>query len=122
MPLSMRRLDGPIGVEFDGVDLSRPLDPATLDAVRDVWNEWSVVVFCGQTLTGARLIDFTRKFGTPDIHLLNQHLHPDHPEILVISNIEEDGEHIGIHDAGRYWHSDLSYMAEPSRGAVLYAI
>ena len=34
-----------------------------------------------------------------------------------------DGDrHVGIYDAGRYWHTDLSYMAVPSRGSLLHAI
>jgi len=49
-------------------------------------------------------------------------LHPQHPEILLISNIVENGRAIGIADAGRYWHSDLAYMPRPSRASMLYAL
>ena len=54
--------------------------------------------------------------------MLDQYLHRDYPEILVVSNVLENGQNIGIPDAGRYWHTDLSYMVEPSRGSILYAI
>ena len=34
-----------------------------------------------------------------------------------------DGDrHVGIYDAGRYWHTDLSYMEVPSRGSLLHAV
>jgi taurine dioxygenase len=56
------------------------------------------------------------------VHVLEQYLHPVHPEILVVSNILEYGRNIGIPDAGRYWHTDLSYLDVPSRGSILYAM
>ena len=31
------------------------------------------------------------------------------------------GKPVGIEDAGRFWYSDLSYMARPSLGSLLYA-
>ena len=37
----------------------------------------------------------------------------DHPEILIISNIKENGQPIGLGDAGHFWHSDLSYKEKP---------
>jgi taurine dioxygenase len=46
-----------------------------------------------------------------------------HPEILVVSNIlDEQGNAIGSQDAGRFWHSDLSYKKEPSMLSALYAV
>jgi taurine dioxygenase len=30
-------------------------------------------------------------------------------EVLVVSNIVENGRPIGLGDAGHFWHSDLSY-------------
>jgi len=46
-----------------------------------------------------------------------------HPEILVISNIvKDDGTPLGAQDAGRFWHSDLSYKIEPSMLSALYAV
>jgi taurine dioxygenase len=122
MTVSMCRLDAPLGVEFEGVDLSQDTDEATLEQILTAWNNWSVVVFRNQHLTPEQLIGFTKNFGELEIHVLDQYLHPRHPEILVVSNIKENDRHVGIYDAGRYWHSDLSYMAEPSRGSILYAI
>ena len=44
-----------------------------------------------------------------------------HPEVLVVSNIKQDGKPIGLGDAGHYWHSDLSYKERPSLGSLLHA-
>jgi len=44
------------------------------------------------------------------------------PEILLVSNDRHaDGRPVGIADAGRYWHTDMSYMREPALGSLLYA-
>ena len=67
-------------------------------------------------------IRFTALFGTPKIHWLKQARHPEHPEIVLVTNIKEEGQHIGIHNAGLFWHSDLSYTEEPDRGGFLFAV
>jgi taurine dioxygenase len=41
---------------------------------------------------------------------------------LVVSNIIENGRNIGLADAGQDWYSDLSYVANPSRCSLLYAL
>jgi taurine dioxygenase len=44
------------------------------------------------------------------------------PEILMVSSDKHpDGRPKGIADAGRYWHTDMSYMTEPALGSLLYA-
>ena len=111
-----------VGAEIVGVDLSKPLDDETFAVIRDAYYKHSVIVFRGQKITEQQQIDFSRRFGDLEIHVLKQFLHPQHPEILLISNIVENGKNIGIVDAGRYWHSDLCYKAVPSMGSTLYSI
>jgi taurine dioxygenase len=40
---------------------------------------------------------------------------------MIISNIQENGEPIGIVEAGQYWHSDASYSPKPPAYACLHA-
>ena len=120
--LDIRRFDAALGAEVRGVDLSRDLDDATFAAVERAWNEHSVLLFRDQSIDEARQLAFSRRFGDLEIHVLDQYLHPEHPEILIVSNVMDGDRHVGIYDAGRYWHTDLSYMAVPSRGSLLYAI
>jgi taurine dioxygenase len=115
-------LSGALGAEISGVDLSRPLDTADIETLVQAWNRYSVLVYRDQQITPDEFLSFSRCFGGLEIHVLDQYLHLDHPEILVVSNVLEKGRNIGIPDAGRYWHTDLSYMAAPSRGSILYAI
>lgn len=122
MPIDIRAFDAALGAEILGVDLSRPLDDDTFAAIEDAYNRYSVLLFRGQEISEAEHVGFSRRFGELEIHVLAQYLHPEHPEILVVSNVQENGRDVGIKDAGRYWHTDLSYMAKPSRGSLLYAI
>jgi taurine dioxygenase len=46
---------------------------------------------------------------------------PNHPGIVVISNVTEDGRDIGVRRAGEDWHSDMCYTTNPPRGTMLYA-
>jgi taurine dioxygenase len=79
------------------------------------------LVFRDQRITPAQQIAFSRRFGPLQIHVLHQFLLANHPEILIVSNIVEDGQPIGLGDAGHYWHSDLSYKEKPSLGSMLLA-
>lgn len=113
---------GPIGAEIRGVDLSQDLANEVFDRVREAFYKHSVIVFRDQRMTPEQHIRFSRRFGDLEKHVLSQYLHPQHPELFVVSNIVENGRNIGAYDAGRYWHSDLSYAAKPSLGSLLYAI
>src|SRR5580704_2564477 len=109
-----------LGAEVIGLDLSRDLPDAEFATVRDAFNRYSVLVFRDQqSLTPAQQVAFSRRFGELEIHVLRHFLHPEFPEILLVSNEVHDGKNIGLADAGRYWHSDLSYKAEPSLGSLL---
>jgi taurine dioxygenase len=122
MAVSIHPFDTALGAEVRGLDLSRPVDDQSFSIVREAYEKHSVLLFRGQELTPQQHIDFSRRFGDLEIHVLDQWRHPEHPEILIVSNIKDRDRHIGVPHAGRYWHTDLSYMVAPSRGSLLYAI
>jgi taurine dioxygenase len=110
-----------VGAEIVGLDLSRPLNDADFARIHRAHLDYHVVVFRDQQITPQQQIDFSRRFGVLQIHVLKQFLLANHPEILIVSNIVEDGQPVGLGDAGKYWHSDLSYKELPSLGSMLYA-
>ena len=121
--LRLQRREGePFGYEILGVDLAAGIDEPTRAEIAQTFAAEGVVVLRGQTVTPDQHVGFSRGFGALEIHFLKQFLHPCHPEILVISNIVENGRPVGQADAGRFWHSDLTYAAEPSRGSVMNAV
>lgn len=110
----------PLGNEIAGLDLSTEIDDGTAEKLRKAFNECSVLVFRNQKLTPEQHIRFSRHFGELEIHVMEQYLLPGHPEIFRVSNIVENGRRIG--GSGEFWHTDVSYVARPSRGSLLYAI
>src|SRR5262245_3838298 len=109
-----------IGAEIRGVDLARA--DTDFAAIEAAFTQHSVVVFPEQYLDEGQLIAFARRFGEVERIFLTQYSHPRHPEIMYVSNIQENGKDIGHADAGRVWHTDMSYTARPPRATLLYAL
>jgi taurine dioxygenase len=110
-----------VGAEISGIDISKPLPTDVFKAIEDAYDRHSVLIFRGQTLTPEQQIAFSHRFGELEISPRTQFALPGHPEILVLSNIIIDGKPIGNADAGRTWHTDMSYTNTPPRGSLLYA-
>ncbi len=122
MPISTKPLtDSDFVVEVAGVDLSEPQDAETIAALRTALGAHSVLVFRKQSMTSEQQIAFTRNFGDLEIHLVRQYLMPEHPEIIVLSNVGAGGVKPTA-NGGAYWHSDISYRAKPPLGSILYGI
>ena len=121
MPIPVRKCDAALGAEIV-FDLSQPLDEPTFAEIERLFHENIVVCFRDQRLSQAQHIDFSRRFGELEVHIVKKYLLPGHPEILLISNVRDaNGEHIGLADAGFTWHTDTSYRRRPSRCSLLYA-
>ncbi len=119
--LDIRPFDAPLGAEVLGLDLSRPLGDLDFSRLHRAHLDHHVLVFRDQRITPEQQIAFSRRFGPLQIHVLHQFLLKDHPEILIVSNVVENGQPTGLGDAGHYWHSDLSYKERPSLGSMLHA-
>ena len=119
--MEIRPLSPQVGAEVIGVDISHPLPDDVFKTIDDAYNHYSVLVFRGQKLTPEQQIAFSRLFGELEVSPRTQFALPGHPEILVLSNIIIDGKPIGNADAGRTWHTDMSYTKTPPRGSLLYA-
>jgi len=111
-----------IGGEVEGLDLNDEPGEGVREAIRGFLWERGVIVVHDQRITPEAFLSFARIFGEPDEHFLTHYAHPTHSNILVISNIIEDGRSVGFADAGRVWHSDGSYLACPVAVTLLYAL
>lgn len=110
------------GAEVTGVDLSKPLSSADQTIINQAWLKHLVLVFPGQDLSPEQQIAFSRNFGLldPQESQAPTTLHPDHREILVLSNKMVNGKKSGTHNSGRNWHTDLTYTPRPAKGAILH--
>ena len=111
-----------LGTMIEGLDLSRPISPDEFDGVVRALGERGVVRFPGQKLTGRQLADFSARFGELEINVANAYQEPGIPEVMILSNMLENGKAIGLADAGQDWHTDMSYSSTIAFANVLYGI
>lgn len=121
--MRLQALHGDFGVEALGVDASRPLDAATVAALRSAFDRHRILVLRAQRLSPEAHIAFSRHFGELEIHVLDEYHKDRHPEIFELSNIGPDGKPNAVHpDRGTlFWHTDASWQARPALATLLYA-
>ena len=124
MALKLRKLSYALGAEVCGVDISKPMSETEFGAIYDAFLENGILLFRGQEITREQHIDFSRRFGELDKHdALPRDRHPDHPEILLVTNEPKpDGSPSDSRYTGRQWHSDMSFTPVPSLGSLLRAL
>jgi len=111
-----------LGATVEGLDLSRPLADDALERVTRALGERGVLRFPRQNLDAKSLRDFSARFGELEINVANAFQEPGIPEVMILSNIVEDGRPIGLADAGQDWHTDMSYSRTIAFANVLYAL
>jgi taurine dioxygenase len=111
-----------IGAEIRELDLATPLNADTFTKLEAAFDKHAVICIRSQRLSEQQLVEFARRFGDVERIFLTHYAHPRYPEIMLVSNIKVDGRDIGHADAGRVWHTDMSYTARPPRATLLYAI
>jgi taurine dioxygenase len=111
-----------LGATIEGLDLSRPLDDAAAAALLKLLAQYGVLCFPRQTLDAVSQKAFSAHFGALEVNVANSFQEPGHPEVMILSNIVENGKPIGLSDAGQGWHTDMSYSATIAFANVLYGI
>lgn len=103
------------GAVLDGVDLTRPVTAELAEELRQALLEWKVIFFRGQAgFTAEHQLALSAVWGPPEPN-------PFFPktDTVGISRLAKDAKAAGNKNI---WHSDHSFMANPSLGAVLRAV
>jgi taurine dioxygenase len=117
-----------IGCEVKGIDLRRPLEPDAAQAIYRTWLDYAVLVFRDQDLTQEDLIRVTALFGEfaplgRPAHTLPKGFAKILPNIMLISNIRENGETIGaLPDGEMMFHHDTIHRDDPHKATLLYSV
>ena len=106
---------GALGAEVSGLDLARPLDDATVAALRQAWLEHLVLFFRDQDLSPAQFLAFARRFGEPIEYPFVRGL-DDYPEIIPVLKLAHERVNFG-----GVWHSDTAYLDVPPMASMLVA-
>jgi taurine dioxygenase len=117
-----------IGAEIRGVDLREALDAETVRAIHQAWLDHLVLVFRGQSFGQEDLVRATGYFGEIGPLSRPRELFPKGydkllPNIMMISNIRENGEVIGaLPDGEMHFHHDMIHNEMPHNGTLLYSV
>ncbi len=113
---------GPVlGAEIEGVDLSHPLSPEVVAAVRAALLQYKVIFFRGQDITHEAHVAFGRHFGELEGHPVLPTV-PGHPMILDIRGVDGlifTDETIPGGRMSDKWHTDVTFRETPSMGGIL---
>jgi taurine dioxygenase len=111
-----------LGARIEDVDLSRPVSDGDFKQILRALGEHGVLCFPGQQLETDAFARFGRMFGELEINVANQFHEPGFPEVMVLSNMTENGKPVGLGDAGQGWHTDMSYSRDIALANILHAI
>ncbi|MBT5192686.1 MAG: TauD/TfdA family dioxygenase [Rhodospirillaceae bacterium] len=124
MGVEVRKLSDRLGAEVVGLDPSQPLEESEFDDVANAFREHLVLVFRDQPLEAEQFSDFARNFGELQPHVTKRYRHPEHPEIVYMTNVNADGSYdkAGAERGALAWHSDLAYDAVPAKCTLLHPL
>ena len=114
-PIEIEKLSPAVGAEIRGVDLARPMAPATFAEIRRAFHEHGVIFFRDQRLTPEQHIAFARRFGEINVNRFFGHV-PGYPMIAEVRKEPDQKRNLG-----EVWHTDHSYDAVPALGSMLLA-
>jgi taurine dioxygenase len=105
------------GAEIRGVDLTAPLDAATIKEIKTAWHEHHVLIFPEQKMSDDDLERFTYSFGAvaedPFIQPIAGREH-----IIAVQRRADETTSI----FADVWHTDWSFQQNPPIGTCLYGI
>ncbi len=120
MTLHITRLEPTIGAEIAGVDLRQPLTAALRDELRQLLLKHKVLFFRDQAINTEQQIAFAKEFGELYVHPTTQQNDPTLPQAHLIE-AQDERKLYGPRISGR-WHTDTSWLLQPTLGAVLRAV
>jgi taurine dioxygenase len=122
MNIQITRLSNTLGAEITGVDLNAD-DDAAFAEINAAYLEHQVLCIRDQNLDPESLVTFSERFGVVEPHDNLKFTLAQQPKILVLSNdVDEDGNQIGVIDAGDAWHTDHSFKTHPANCTILYSL
>lgn len=126
--LQVEKLSPHIGAEVKGIDLSQEQSAETMAELKRLWLEHIVLLFRDQTLDQEAQLRATTFFGEIGILARPAKDYPAGyakllPNVMLISNIRENGEPIGaLPDGEMMFHHDMLHAELPHKGTLLYSV
>ena len=113
--MKLKPLSPALGVEIEGLDLARPLEAATVAALREAWVAHHLLLLRGQQIDQAAQVRFATLFG-PVSH---RGAYMKEVDASFVSNARADG----ILGSGvLHFHSDHTFFRHPLKAICLNAL
>jgi alpha-ketoglutarate-dependent 2,4-dichlorophenoxyacetate dioxygenase len=132
MSLQLKPLHPIFVAEASGVDLKSPISDSDRKAINAAMNQYGVLVWREQFLSGEEQIEFSQSFGELDIGLKRVFKRKERladERLIDISNVALDGQ---LHQrdsaknlssfANQLWHSDSSFMSPKAAYSMLQSL
>lgn len=121
MTLSVKPLDAPLGAEIVGLDV-RNITADAANALHQALLDHHLLIIRNQPTADADLVELGKAFG-PIVKARLVSPLTGRDDIMVISNIREDGKPVGqLPDGEMAFHIDQIYKPNPCKGAALHAV
>jgi alpha-ketoglutarate-dependent taurine dioxygenase len=118
--IQFKPLTASFGVEVSGLDLRRPIEPATVRRLREAFERHDLLLVRDADLDAADQLRFAGIFGTVEVRKgAPQEAMPDEPKTQYISNSRKDGI---LGDGELVYHQDHLFHPSPLRGLILYGM
>ena len=124
MELVFSPLDGPFGMEVEGIDLSMEISANTTQTLKKALITHQVLLFRNQKLTDTRLREVASKFGRvrdlPGGFIGEEKI----CGVRHLTNLGPDNKPTGVHPEkwSKIWHTDGGFSQPPAKATLLYSI
>ena len=119
--MDIRSLSHSLGAEVSGINVAT-LNQTEFEFLREQFHKNIVLVVKNQDLSPASQTEFACRFGEIQCHISPEYLMKNQPEVMILSNETQNGKVIGLPDGGSEWHSDHSYVDQPTGYTMLHAL
>lgn len=114
--------NGTLGARVEECDLGRKVPEEDMRAILRALGDFGVLCFPEQDCDVEAFVAFGGWFGKLEVNVANTHHAPGHPEVMILSNMrDEEGQPVGLSDAGQGWHTDMSYSRDIALANILHA-
>lgn len=121
--LVSRPLSPVLGAEVTGIDLAN-MNPGELEVVKKLFLQHHLLVFRDQHLADADIERFARSFGPIEVNQVKGADGEVLQAVHAIANVDSQGRPAAspLLKANFNWHSDKSYLPQPSLMTMLYGV
>jgi len=131
MVITISAMTPGFAAEVGDVDLARPLQPTAVDAIKQAFWDYAVLIFPGQVLSEQQHLAFAQYIGPLETSIFALNVGEKlrvPPELADVSNLDTQNKiwretsRVRMLQLGnRLWHTDSSFKYLPARASLLYA-